>query len=652
MRKIKLILLAITLFNAIAFGAPADALRPANEQCVRLGPHPSLIVKFKNKSSALSSNAISIPGIVFTASHAMSDGYYILPFRTTSLSALSTVTPGCYTTKSINHLLKALQQQPTIESVSPNILLSMQTISDKQWDMLAPPGGLDLNNAWNTTNGNAHATIAVLDTGIVNNTSLNPNVLPGVSFTNNGSHAVGATPSCLVDSCGYYHGTHVAGTIAATGASAYGETIYGVAPSATILPVNIFTKFTDFFSCQGSPPCLLSYTSDEVNALKWLSGTRVSGLPAAPSTVVGLNMSLGGSGSCATSMQYAFNAVINRAITPVIAAGNSNADASNFTPANCSGVIPVAATGPSGERSYYSNFGSIVKIAAPGGDDQNPTYTINQIYSTVLNGYKYLEGTSMATPHVTGVVALLYAIDPTLTPATVISRITNGSAVTPFPQSLASPMTACTTNLCGAGIVNALGAATVTSNAAPTLFAPSTINATNITFNSAMITWSGAHWTPSKTTGLLYTVKLNNNVVPNCLNIAATSCQLTGLSLNTTYSVTVSVTDYRVIHALVSSSTVPFTTTGLVAPTLSRAARNPFAKTTGYLYYTTLGSSATGIIYSTVGAPTGTRIALDTANKRFILSNVQSARGFSVAVRSTYGNSAVNSNTITFPSIS
>ena len=97
---------------------------------------------------------------------------------------------------------------------------------------------------------------------------------------------------------------------------------------------------------------------------------RSAGVPANPTPDRVVNLSLGGSGACGSTTQNAINAAVAAGTVVVVAAGNSNANASNFTPANCANVITVAATGHTGKRAYYSNYGTSVEIAAPGGDAQ------------------------------------------------------------------------------------------------------------------------------------------------------------------------------------------------------------------------------------------------------------------------------------------
>jgi serine protease len=164
-------------------------------------------------------------------------------------------------------------------------------------------------------------------------------------------------------------------------------------------------------------------------------------------------LSLGGSGACDTTTQNAVNTARSRGTVVIVAAGNSNANASGFSPANCTGVITVAAVNRSGGRAYYSNFGSIVDVAAPGGDTR--TSSANGVASTLNSGtttpgsdaYAYYQGTSMATPHVAGVAALMFSVKPSLTPAQVESILK--STTRAFPA---------TCSQCGTGIVNAAAA--------------------------------------------------------------------------------------------------------------------------------------------------------------------------------------------------
>ncbi|HET8871054.1 MAG TPA: S8 family serine peptidase, partial [Aquabacterium sp.] len=205
---------------------------------------------------------------------------------------------------------------------------------------------------------------------------------------------------------------------------------------AKVLPVRVLGR------CGG-------YTSDIADAMVWASGGSVINVPANPTPARVLNLSLGGSGTCDSTTQNAINYARSRGAVVVVAAGNSNSDASQFSPASCSGVIAVAATGITGGKASYSNYGSVVSIAAPGGDGSyGIVSTLNSGTTTPsTDSYAAYMGTSMATPHVSGVVALMLSKNPSLTPDNVLTLLK--SSARPFPA---------TCNQCGAGIINASAA--------------------------------------------------------------------------------------------------------------------------------------------------------------------------------------------------
>lgn len=238
------------------------------------------------------------------------------------------------------------------------------------------------------------------------------------------------------------------GIAAARGNNALG--VAGVAYNARIVSVRALGR------CGGS-------ISDIADAIIWASGGTVSGVPANPNPAQVLNLSLGGGGACSATSQAAVNSARSRNSTVVVAAGNSNQNAANFNPASCTGVITVASLGRTGARAGYSNFGATVEIAAPGGDQS--TGTANGILSTLNSGttvpgadsYAFYQGTSMASPVVAGVAALLYAQNPSITPDQVLARI----------QSTARAFPVTCSGGCGAGVINATAALTGTTPPPP-----------------------------------------------------------------------------------------------------------------------------------------------------------------------------------------
>jgi serine protease len=317
--------------------------------------------------------------------------------------------------------------------------------------------GINLPAAWDTTTGSSSIVAAVIDTGITNHADLSGRSVSGYDFISNIAMANDGNgrdnnPSdpgdwvtaneCFPGSSASnssWHGTHVAGTIGA--ASNNGLGVAGVNWNSKILPVRVLGK------CGGS-------ISDIADAMRWSAGLTVSGVPANVNPAKVLNLSLGGSGTCAATYQNAINDVTTAGAVVVISAGNSNANASGFQPANCSGVITVAATNRSGSKAFYSNFGSTVEISAPGGET-NVTAS-NGVRSTLNTGttvpasdsYAYYQGTSMAAPHVTGVVSLVFSRNPSLTPGQVLSILQSTAKAFPGGGT-------CNTSNCGSGIVDA-----------------------------------------------------------------------------------------------------------------------------------------------------------------------------------------------------
>jgi len=427
----------------------------------------------------------------------------------------------------------------------------------KQWDLFAPTAttkGLDITGARAVTSGTSDVVVAVVDTGITPHIELAGQVLPGydmvsdVLVANDGDlrDSNAADPGDWVttseNSLGYFagcgasnsswHGTHVSGTIAAKSDNGIG--IAGIAPGIKILPVRVLGK------CGG-------YESDVADGIRWAAGLAVPGAPTNPNPAAIISLSLGGGGACPAAYQTAITDAIAVGSIVVVAAGNSNADAATSAPANCAGVIAVAATGPSGNRSWYSNFGTTVNIAAQGGDDKVTSTggvaaindTSGEIYSTLNAGltspttdtYAFYEGTSMATPHVSAVAALVKSLQPSLTPAGVLALLQR--TVTPFAAT-----STCTTALCGPGILNAASAV-----AAAAANGPRTLGAFSKIAPGAGATGTGTaltlQWAPS-TGAASYEYCLVAGLTTPCTTWTstglATSIAVTGLAAGTIYS--------------------------------------------------------------------------------------------------------------------
>jgi serine protease len=385
-------------------------------------------------------------------------------------------------TEQVRLIARRLMALPEVAYAEPDLILQHTLLPNdpqyaSEWHYFAPSAGnygINAPAAWDITTGAAGVVVAVIDTGITDHADLSGRTVPGYDFIGdvlvandgNGRDADPGDPGDWItaaeNSSGYFagcgagdsswHGTHTAGTVGA--ASNNGLGVAGVNWNSKILPVRVLGK------CGG-------YTSDIADGMRWAAGLSVVGVPNNPNPARVLNLSLGGFDSCGSTTQTAINAITAAGTTVVVSAGNSNANAAGFTPANCNGVITVAATDRDGARAYYSNYGATVEISAPGGaqgfgnDPDGVLSTLNTgTQGPLADTYVYYQGTSMAAPHVSGVASLLYSLDPSLAPAQVLQVLQD--TVTHFPSG-----STCNTSNCGSGIVNA-GAAVQFVSSAPT----------------------------------------------------------------------------------------------------------------------------------------------------------------------------------------
>lgn len=311
-----------------------------------------------------------------------------------------------------------LTADPRIEYAEPNyiyhafdmpsvpVVLDADEIPDdpyyiNQWGLPK----INAPQAWDVTTGSATVIIAILDTGVdPSHPDLVSKLVPGHDFVDDDTNPM--------DDHG--HGTHVAGIAAAATDNATG--IAGVCWECKIMPVRVL-------NADGS-----GSTADITEGIMWASenGAQV------------LNLSLGGP-DYSLSMQAAVTSATSRGSLVVAAMGNDAQDGNPIMyPAAFSYVVAVAATGPYDTRAYYSQYGYHTDIAAPGGDmnylhDPDGIFSILPTFNVTLNNYPYyysmnydyLQGTSQATPHVSGVAGLLYSLNPGLSPAQVEDTMTS-----------------------------------------------------------------------------------------------------------------------------------------------------------------------------------------------------------------------------------
>ena len=423
----------------------------------------------------------------------MSDAHTIINRAGAQMRPLRTGSQGAHIMRldrrlgvaELDSLARSIAAHPDVEFAEPDrrmhILLTPNDTSYlSQWHYYEAAGGLNAPAAWDQTTGTG-IVVAVIDTGYLPHADLVANIVSGydmistTAVSNDGdlrdSSALDPGDWVVAGECGTgstasdssWHGTHVAGTIAAVTNNASG--VAGVAHGARVQPVRALGK------CGG-------YTSDIADSIVWASGGAVTGAPANATPARVISLSLGGSGSCGAATQAAIEGARSRGAVVVVAAGNSNTNVSTSSPANCAGVIAVAAVGRTGGRAYYSNYGTAVDVAAPGGDTTGG-FAVNGVLSTLNTGtttpgadtYAYYQGTSMATPHVSAVAALMLAKNPALTPDQVEGLLKSSARA--FPA---------TCSQCGTGIVDATAAVnSAAAFVAPTITTLAEVESNNTT---------------------------------------------------------------------------------------------------------------------------------------------------------------------------
>jgi serine protease len=477
----------LTLAVALMTGAAAWA-QGANGLIVQLRDAPSHEQRGREQALALRDDTrwqqvLDAAGVRVAASRPSGAGARLLQFEQGRLSR-----------EQARVLADQLQRRPEVAWVVPNEReRRLQTPNDPlfvdQW-WLRPVSGSDGNviaqrlrgvpgfqRGWQQNTGAAAARVAVLDTGITTHPELAGRVLGGhdfvsdVAVANDGNGrdtdpsdpgdwvnaADVATPDfdgCTVEDSSW-HGTLIAGIVAAR--TNEGAGVAAANWDGRIVPVRVAGK------CGAD-------VHDIVDGMRWAAGLPVAGAPPNPNPARIINLSFGGSAACNNAYQSAINDIRAAGAVLVVAAGNERTAPTR--PANCVGAIGVAAVNRDGFKTNYSNFGSTLKIATVGGDDNEGLWGdlfddggLLTIYNAGRTGpgassHAYLFGTSFATPVVAGALSLMLSVNPALS----ADQLHAGLALSARPHvtsphigacSSANPWRClCTTTTCGAGLLD------------------------------------------------------------------------------------------------------------------------------------------------------------------------------------------------------
>ena len=278
--------------------------------------------------------------------------------------------------------VRILKLNPTVSLIEKDQVFKSNatTQTNATWGLdRSDQRNLPLNSTYNADGNAQDVPVYVVDTGVLaSHQDFAGRVKAGYTAVSDGN----GTTDCNG------HGTHVAGTIAGTK--------YGIAKSASIIPVRVL-------ECNGS-----GTTSTVIAGLDWVASQN-------PRNAV-VNLSLGGGTS--TALDDAINRVVNKDIVVVVAAGNNNADACNYSPSRVPAAITVGATTNQDQRANYSNYGKCLDVFAPGSNITSDWYSSNTATATA-------SGTSMASPHVAGLAAILRAIYTGENVSQITNRILN-----------------------------------------------------------------------------------------------------------------------------------------------------------------------------------------------------------------------------------
>ncbi len=493
MYALKLLFCLCLMFCALSFGADTEVNEVRKQPPEVEADVQNVIVKFRAESLDIAARqrdttqaqstkvrAVALAqraGLMLKASHEIAAGMHALQVQTLSSG------------ESLSTTVARLRADPAVEYAEPDYRRYIHAMPNdplflgSQWHLKndsTTPSAIDAVTAWDTTQGAAGIVIAVIDTGVrfnhpdLKRVAASGRLLSGYDFITdptaaNDGGGRDADASDPGDWCqgsdSSWHGTRVAGIVAALTNNATG--VAGITWEARILPVRVLGQ------CGG-------VDSDIISGVLWAAGIHVSGVADNPDPAKIINLSLGSTGNCPQSWRDAISQVVARGVLVVASAGNDGGRVAS--PANCPGVAAVAGLRHAGTKVGFSNLGPEIALSAPGGNCVNLSgaclYSIDTTSNdgamtpganTYTDQTNFNVGTSFSAPIVTGIAALMSAVNSQLDSAQLIERLQSGAK--PFPKSsdttvpdchvpgggndLQTSECNCRTDTCGAGMANA-----------------------------------------------------------------------------------------------------------------------------------------------------------------------------------------------------
>lgn len=492
--KIAAVIVVLGCMAAPAFGQSNEYNGPTRKRAAQTTDQ--IIVKWRSEASATTSAAAASR----LAKLASSAGLRLQLKQQITVNTDVLQLDRRLNAAELDAVLARIAAEPEIEYAAPNLrrfphVLPTDPLIAEQWYFLSTEtSATRAEQAWDITTGSNSTVVAVLDTGVrfehpdLLGLAQGGKLLPGFDFVadaavaNDGDARDGdsSDPGDWIDTAdrtqpGFgecelsdssWHGTRVASLIGALTNNAIG--MAGSGWNTVLLPVRVLGK------CGG-------VDSDIIEAMRWAAGLSVIGVPANPNPAQIINLSLGGEGACSAAYQTTLDEISARGVLVIVSAGNDGGPVS--APANCTGVLAVAGLRHAGTKVGFSNLGTEVVIAAPAGNCVNTevgqpclfsilvatnTGATTPATSSYTDQFNFNVGTSFSAPLVAGAAALMHSVNTQLSPTQYVTLLQESAATFPTssttstttchvptsPNDLQTTECICTTQTCGAGVLN------------------------------------------------------------------------------------------------------------------------------------------------------------------------------------------------------